>query len=134
MNNNIYIVWKEEYNTGINIIDEQHRGIISAINTLHHFIQDGRGEDILKSTMIILEQYIDIHFKTEEALMEKSEYSEFKEHLELHKKWDENTKKLVMNKDTDSSEVLKFLRTWWIEHINKEDRKYIPSMKKLLNC
>ena len=37
MNNNVFIVWKNSNDCGINIIDEQHRGIVSTINTLFYF-------------------------------------------------------------------------------------------------
>ncbi len=69
MQNILYIVWTEKNKVGIPIIDEQHRGIISTINSLHYFIQTGQGEQIIRPTLIMLEQYVDIHFKTEEALM-----------------------------------------------------------------
>jgi len=131
MNNNLYITWKEEYNTGISIIDEQHRGIISTINSLYHFIQDGHGDDILDSTMLTLEQYIKIHFQTEEALLEKANYPEYDSHVELHKKWNERTRMLSLKENTDPTVILKFLKNWWMEHINIEDRKYIPALNEL---
>jgi len=34
MENNLYIVWNQNNNVGIKIIDEQHRGTISTINSL----------------------------------------------------------------------------------------------------
>ena len=69
MRNTLYIVWNDDSNLGISIIDEQHRAIVSTINSLHYFIQIGHGNEIIKPTMIMLEQYINIHFQTEEALM-----------------------------------------------------------------
>jgi len=132
MNNNLYIVWKKEYNTGIAIIDEQHRGIISTINSLYHFIQNGHGEDILESTILIMEQYINIHFQTEEALLRKANYLKYDEHILLHRKWSERTKMLTLKNVNEPAEVLKFLKQWWMEHINIEDRKYISSLNEIL--
>ena len=62
MKNNLYIVWTDNNEVGYPIIDEQHRGIISIINTLHYFIQTGKGNEVIKPTMIMLEQYINYHF------------------------------------------------------------------------
>jgi len=56
MKNILYIVWSDNNSVGIPIIDEQHRGIISTINSLHFFIQAGHGDEILKPTLIMLEQ------------------------------------------------------------------------------
>lgn len=70
----------------------------------------------------MLEQYSTIHFKTEQA-----GYPAFAEHREYHAKLAERTKKLSFEtKSTvDSNAVLRFLKDWWLLHINKEDRKYI---------
>ena len=135
MKNTLYIVWKDNNNLGIPIIDEQHRGIISTINSLHYFMQTGHGHEIIKPTMIMLEQYINIHFKTEEALMARANYPALKEHIVLHKELAEKTKKLSINaiRDKDSDMVLRFLKEWWLDHINKEDRKYTPFLRKLID-
>jgi hemerythrin len=41
-------------------------------------------------------------------------------------------KKSIYNadKNIESNIVLKFLRGWWMGHINKEDRKYVPFLNK----
>ena len=36
---NLYITWKNEDELGIPIIDEQHRGVVTAINSLFYFMQ-----------------------------------------------------------------------------------------------
>ncbi len=128
MKNLMYIVWNDRSKLGIPIIDEQHRGIISTINSLYYFIQSGQGEEILRPTMIILEQYIKIHFSTEEALLVDAKYPDIEEHFSLHKQFVKKTKKFSINTfgKKESDMVLKFLKEWWLGHINKEDRKYIP--------
>ena len=35
--------------------------------------------------MIMLKQYIDVHFETEEALMAEAGYSDLEKHIALHK-------------------------------------------------
>ncbi len=134
MKNMLYIVWGDNNKLGIPIIDEQHRGIISTINSLYYFVQTGHGHEIIKPTMIMLEQYVDVHFKTEERLMAEASYPALEEHIVLHKKLIEKTKRLSLDasRESDSDSVLKFLREWWLGHINKEDRKYAPFLKKLI--
>lgn len=128
MTNALYIVWSDTNNLGIPIIDEQHRGIISAINSLYFSMRNGDDPQIVASTLIMLEQYTTIHFKTEQSLMEQAGYPSFKEHSEYHAKLAEKTKKLSFEakRAVDSNSVLRFLKDWWLIHINKEDRKYIP--------
>jgi hemerythrin-like metal-binding protein len=134
MKNNLYIIWHENNNLGISIIDEQHRGIISTINSLYHFIQSGQGEEIIKPTLIMLLQYTTIHFSTEEALMKEAGYPAVAKHIIMHKALLEKTRKLSIeaNRDQDSDAVLSFLKDWWLGHITKEDKKYAPFLNALL--
>ena len=130
----LYIVWNDSNNLGIPIIDEQHRGIVSTINSLHYFIQEGHGMDALKPTLAILEEYTDIHFRTEEALIKEAGFPDFDAHVALHATLMEKT--IQMSKEAllyhEPEMALKFLREWWLGHIGKEDRKYAPYVKKKL--
>ncbi len=80
----LYIIWEEGYNLGIPIIDEQHRAIVTTINTYHYFIANGKAEASLKPTFITLEQYTKTHFMTEENVFEQTEYPEAMSHKKLH--------------------------------------------------
>lgn len=128
MNDNVYIVWDDTKHLGIPIIDEQHRGLISTINSLYFCIQNGFEDDIVKPILIMLQQYTNIHFKTEEAFLKEANYPYLKEHVNLHHKLREDTKKISLgySVEQNSEEILKFMRNWWLGHINIEDRKYVP--------
>ncbi len=130
----MYIVWTEKNKLGIPIIDEQHRGIISSINSLYYFIQKGNAEEIINPTMITLKQYVDVHFATEESLLEETRYPHVVRHEGLHKEFivtlNGIARKLEVNKDSDM--VLRFLKDWWLGHINVEDRKYSAHVRQAL--
>jgi hemerythrin len=131
MKNALYIIWSDNNNLDIPIIDEQHRGIVSTINTFHFFTQEGQGIDALKPTLVALGQYITLHFKAEESLMKEAGYPGFNDHILLHKELLKKTidiaKAATLHNDTDA--VLKFLKEWWLGHINVEDRKYAPYVR-----
>ncbi len=135
MKNVLYIVWSDSNRLGIPIIDEQHRGIVSIINSLHYFIQKGRGEKILQPVLIMLDQHIHIHFETEESLMTEAGYPALENHILLHKELARKTENVSreVNMDKDLDMMLRFLKEWWSDHINKEDRKYAPSVRKLMD-
>jgi len=130
----LYITWGEKNNMGIQIIDEQHRGIVSTINSLYYFIRKGRGMEVLKPTLNILEQYSIVHFKTEEELIAKSGYPALEKHISLHQNLIKEMKSLSEESilSRDSEMVLRFLKEWWLSHINKEDQKYAPYVLKIL--
>ncbi len=134
MRKNIYIVWNENNNLGIPIIDEQHRGIISSINSLYYFIQSGLADEIIKPTMIVLEQYVKVHFKTEEMLLEEVGYPGIEKHKKLHSGFEKEIGALgeKLFKDRDSDMILKFLKEWWLNHINIEDKKYAGLARKAM--
>ena len=132
MKNVLYIVWTERNNTGIPIIDEQHRSIVATINSLYYFLQEGHGPEISASTLVIIEEYANIHFKTEERLMAEAGYPALNEHVLMHKDLAEKTKGLSYGSrlKNDPDIILRFLKEWWMSHINKEDRKYVPHLIK----
>jgi hemerythrin len=134
LTNNLYIVWSKQNETGIPIIDEQHRAIVSTINSLFYFIQDGHAMDVLRPTLTLLAQYTKIHFSTEEALLRKAGYEDFDNHVELHhalvKRTVEVTQESINEKNP--SLLLGFLKDWWIHHINEEDREYVVTLKRHL--
>ena len=77
---------------------------------------------------------MDLHFKTEEALMAEANYPGLTAHVSLHKELVEKTRQLSINaiRDRDSEVILKFLKEWWLGHINKQDRQYAPFLIKLI--
>ena len=130
----LYIVWKDENNTGIPIIDEQHRSIVSNINSLYYFIQKGESEDIVNYILETLKQYTEIHFTTEEELMKDANYPEIDKHISYHRAFNNKVAKMWNEPDDDYKVIntVKFLRQWWMHHINNEDIKYVPYIKKNL--
>ncbi len=77
--------WDEKYNTGIDLIDLQHKGIFNQynnfckkINTHDYTINDI--DNFLKD----LNYYTSNHFKTEEKFMLKEKFPGYKEHKKRH--------------------------------------------------
>ncbi len=130
----LYILWSNKNNVGIPIIDEQHRGIVTTINSFYYFIQEGQGLNALKPTLNILEQYTFIHFKTEETLIKESGFPDIENHLMLHSELMKRTKTIASEALSlqDPHLALSFLKEWWLNHINREDKKYSPYAKKYL--
>lgn len=129
----LFIVWNEKNNLNVPILDEQHRGIVSIINSLHYSVKQGKGFSALLPTIIMMEQYSIIHFEAEQFLLEKYEYPDSKNHFLLHARLRENLREIktqsFMSKDTAA--VIDFLKSWWINHINMEDKKHAKWMGTL---
>ena len=63
------INWSDDDLVNFPILDEQHRGIISTINTLDYFIKQDWSISNLKPTIDTVIHYVKFHFKTEETIL-----------------------------------------------------------------
>ena len=127
----LLIKWEETNNTGIAIIDEQHRGITSIINTFYYLVGGGKGDNALYMRIIdTISNYSSIHFATEEGMLEDCEYGDREQHKKLHGKLIEKMEKIKreVSKTNDPQQLFAFLKEWWIQHINNEDKVYVPHL------
>lgn len=68
----LLIEWAHQNRVNHPILDEQHRGLVSIINTLQYFIDEKWPVSSLHPTIEALEQYVMFHFKTEETILLKN--------------------------------------------------------------
>lgn len=124
----LYIVWQQKNMLGIPIIDEQHRSIVSMINTLFYFSQNGKNEELIDSVLDSLKQYTRLHFTTEEEMLYACGYPEAESHIAYHREFTAHVEKMLQESDDAEKmgRVMAFLKRWWLHHINNEDRKYVP--------
>jgi len=123
LEHNVFIVWNPEYDLGIPIIDEQHRGIVTIINSLHYGTQSSYIKNILSPTIGMLRSYADIHFQTEEYFIETIGFPDAANHRLLHREY---TSRLAgiereLSIDKDPRQLMGFLKKWWLGHICEED-------------
>ena len=78
MNRPLLLVWQDEFSQQVPIIDEQHRAILATINSLHYFLQQELEFESLLPTVKLLISYILFHYKTEEGILNSTEYPELK--------------------------------------------------------
>lgn len=122
--------WTEKYRLDIPEIDEQHMELVSRVNNLFIAYNDERSRQEIHEMLLFLSQYVVIHFKDEEALMEKLEYPEFDCHHSLHQNYSRSVDRLfdqvkegAVTRDM-MIEVNRMLVTWLSNHIDVEDRRF----------
>ena len=56
------------------------------------------------------------------------------EHIKIHKSWIKKSKIIFYESlnNQDPKLLLKFLKDWWMQHIQHEDIKYISYIEKIL--
>jgi len=126
MEHSMFITWKPEYNLGIPIIDEQHRGIVSTINSLHFGMQNQYVSEMLTPIIDMMYDYTHIHFQIEEDFQTRIGYPDAKRHhllhLELTAELNKTGHKSIFGKDPYA--IMNFLKKWWIDHICGEDLQF----------
>ncbi len=132
----LFIQWDEKHNIGIPLLDEQHRGITSIINSLYYMMNLGAdSNNMCLSILHTIKEYSHIHFTAEEGFLESSGYPDLAAHKELHGKLIAEMERMGRAAERhdftafEARPLLDFLKNWWIKHINEEDRLYMSYLK-----
>ncbi len=121
--------WNKNFETGITLIDEQHKVLVEILNRLAINFSDRSNEVIINEIFVELINYTDYHFKTEEEIWSK--YLKGDEWFETHKKTHKNfihetlaLKNNQVDKTLDDIiyDVISFLAKWLAYHILDTDR------------
>lgn len=124
--------WNNSYDTGIPIIDEQHKELFKITSNL--LILWSKSDttdqlDTIKNDLSSLIKYTKYHFQTEETLLKKYNYPEFDEHIQEHQEFinfimAQNPEGDLAHQYKVIEEVLTYLAKWITHHISEVDYKY----------
>ena len=129
------VVWKDAYNTGIDLIDKQHRELVSTINSLYASLSKENKSSALKPAAEMVMQYTKIHFATEFKLMKDSGYPRLGEHHDQHERLISRADESLhdcLKEDGDPTDFLHFLKEWFLVHIVREDKAYSAHLLEYL--
>lgn len=126
-----YLVWQEDLDTGIQVIDSQHKRIVEMINQLHD-AQAQHDRELLGNVIEELVDYTISHFAFEETLLEDSGYQFTRAHKKVHELFIKRVSDYRMRFEAgeDVAEELKgLLGRWLFNHIRNDDANYVASVK-----
>ncbi len=124
--------WSAQYETGIFLVDTQHKKLVESINTLHDAMKDGKGKEVAEKTLNFLVDYTIQHFTAEEGLMKQKNYPDFNNHKSTHDKFVSEVKELrskYLAGKVLPMQVSSILSDWLKNHILGTDKKYVPFLK-----
>ena len=125
-----YVTWKHFYSVGDPFLDAEHKQILGIINELYDAVAQGQDHALRKPVLSTLLQYTLAHFKHEEQAMADHEYPDFARHKAAHDKLRRRTRDFVDNVDLlTGRDLLRFLKDWWLGHIQEMDKQYQPYME-----
>ena len=126
-------LWKKEFELGIESIDGQHRRLFEIGNRINELLKahDDEDDDYYDILNVIyeLKDYTVYHFRTEEELFLKYNYSEYESHKEEHDNFIEylnlvDFEKINENQKAFLNELLGKIVNWVFKHIITTDFMY----------
>jgi hemerythrin len=125
------LVWTSDLNTGIDVIDGQHKRIVEFINQLGDAKQAGDRVAIGE----IIEGMVDYtlsHFAFEESLMEDAGYEFVRAHKKVHELFVKRVagmqEKFKSGQDV-TGDLHGLLSRWLFNHIRNDDAAYTSAVK-----
>jgi len=128
------IIWDSKLDTGIDVIDHQHKRIVDYINDLE--IAKLKGDK--KMVTDVIEQLIDYtqsHFGFEESMMEEAGYKFVKPHKKVHELFTRRVAEMQSRFDAGediAAELHGMLSRWLFNHIRNEDHGYVDAAQAYL--
>lgn len=125
-----YLHWTNELDTGIEVIDKQHRRIVDLINKLNTAHESG-DPAVINHVLGELVDYTLSHFSFEEELQEKASYPFSKAHKRVHeiftKRVSEFQRRAAAGENV-AHELLIMLKIWLVNHIKGDDADYVEAV------
>jgi hemerythrin len=127
--------WDSSLETGYLKVDNQHKQLIAALNTIIEASQSGKGADEIFKTLDFLTGYTIMHFSDEEKLMVKYDYPDYLVHKRYHDDFKvtvgDFTQRLV--KEGPSEEMINMVTSaigsWLLNHIKGDDFRMATFVK-----
>jgi hemerythrin len=128
-------IWNSSLETGHELIDNQHKQLVAAVNKLLDACRSGRGAAEVASTMDFLTGYTIKHFADEEKLQKQYDYPDYLAHKRLHDDFKvvvgDLTKRLIDRGPTEEiiEEVNASIGDWLVNHIKGDDFRMAAYIK-----
>lgn len=125
------IEWTRDWETGIGVIDAQHKQIFDYINELEEAMKL-RSREAVGHVLDKLTDYTVSHFAFEENLLTEADYEFQGSHKVIHETFIKriSTYKKDHAEGKDVAEQLRdMISTWLYHHIKRDDMAYVTAVK-----
>jgi len=129
------VAWDPELETGIDVIDAQHRTLFEAVNNLADSFKSGQASVQARESLGFLAKYSIEHFLTEERFMRSMGYPDLPSHRIEHGKLVSQLQTLQVRQDQGylvTAEVATFVADWLKHHIQEADMGYVRFTRRRL--
>ncbi len=135
------MVWNDNLITGIDIVDQQHRGLLDLINEVGPLLARYSHEHVQDVSPLLqhLLDYAAVHFQTEEGLMASHGLhpAGLRHHQQTHAGFVQKVQEMVggiaSGSGVTGNQLLSFLASWLVLHILGEDQAMARQFRAMAN-
>ncbi|QFY90369.1 bacteriohemerythrin [Magnetovirga frankeli] len=127
-----HLQWSSALDTGIAVIDEQHKRIVLYINELYE-AREARDEAQVGEVLTELLDYAYSHFGYEERFMREIGFPSLEAHQQSHQLFSQKVEDFVSRYEAGEDvvdDLINTLNRWLINHIKNEDGDYADYHRK----
>ena len=135
--NSELISWSDRLSCGIDLIDEQHKGLVALVNEMYNHVTGNEIQEYEYFNKVIQEaiNYAKTHFATEEKLMLEAKLPGYAKHKRAHGLFIltviDNIDHYKTGKRFNLFSFTKFLKDWVLSHIALVDKQCFANLKTL---
>ncbi len=124
-----FVEWSDEFSTGIEEIDGEHKRLLELLNALHDAVEAGCTHERIDKALDALKLYGIYHFAREEELFLSTDYPDAERHRGQHRALAITVNEICEDfrlggSDALPRQVLDFLKNWLLDHFMGADRSF----------
>ena len=127
--------WDSTLETGYEKVDNQHKQLVAAVNSLMEASAGGKGDNAVMGTLEFLTSYAVKHFADEEKLQVQYQYPDYLNHKRIHDDFKGVVGEFVQRVNEQGptqeliNEVSSAIGAWLLNHIKGDDFRMAAFVK-----
>jgi hemerythrin len=129
MDQQAFTQWRPAFSVGNSVLDNQHKKLLRLCQQAIECMADDSREGLEQFHDILneLAEYVDQHFRAEEALLKACAYPLLERHKEEHLQYQLRLTDFLLSAtlgEINKAGLHHYLSAWWSEHILGSDKQY----------
>jgi hemerythrin-like metal-binding protein len=125
------VEWREEFRTGIDEVDFEHKELIELINNTYKEASEKGTSDALDEGLGEIFSKISAHFALEEKIMRELEYDQYQDHKEDHERLLDSIRDIMDDVSRlDEEKFGQSLKDWFVIHFSTRDARMHKQLQR----
>lgn len=123
--------WNDNLLTGIHEIDQQHQVLFVVVARLEQAVSTDDKWSAVHFALVELNNFANVHFAVEEALMRLHAYPDLDAHIASHAAFSADLAEIRQRsiREDVSADMTSMLKQWLVQHIGVVDKQYVEHLR-----